>query len=403
MRLLKIMLVLSCIAIGLSAQHDGKEFVRPAQGENPPFSPAIRAGGFVYVSGVMAADVKGDITAQTKEVFGNLRGLLRQAGSSVDNIAAATVTLKQASDLAAMDKIFREQFKGDPPARTTLLGNMVRPGALLEIAVTAIPDGGPRKAILPPGWKKPTSPYSYAIQSGDTLFLSGMVSSNNSDLSAVPGDLSTQTKKALDNAVEVLKAADMSLEDTVNARVSLRQAADAEIANKIYTSYWNVQDPRSSGVVPGPPARGAGGQPTPGPFDVQVTFIAVRGSSPREIIVPPNADGSPGRRSGFVSPAIKVGNRIWVAGVLGSTPQNTGDIKAQTTELLTRLGRNLQAGGFDFKDVVAVEIWIKDVSQVDEVNAAYRVFFPTDPPVLKIVGAEPLNNALITGSLMAVK
>lgn len=50
-----------------------------------------------------------------------------------------------------------------------------------------------------------------------------------------------------------------------------------------------------------------------------------------------------------------------------------------------------------------MEIWIKDVSQVDEVNAAYRVFFPTDPPVLKIVGAEPLNNALITGSLMAVK
>jgi 2-iminobutanoate/2-iminopropanoate deaminase len=352
---------------------------------------------------MMATDVKGDITAQTKQVFDNLRGTLQRAGSSVDSIAAATVTLQQASDLGAMDQVFRAQFKGDPPARTTLLGNMVRPGALLEIAVIAIPNGGPRKAIRPSGWMKPASPYSYAVQSGDTLFLSGMVPSNNNDLSVVSGDLATQTKKAMENAVEVLKTAGMSLEDTVNARVSLRRAAQAEEANKIYSSYWNVPDPLSSGVVSGPPARGAGGQVTPGPFDVQITFIAVKGSSPREIVVPPNADGSPGRRSGTVSPAIKVGNRIWVAGGVGTTPENAANVKAQTTELLTRLGRNLKAGGFDFTDVVATEIWVKDVSQSDDMNEAYRAFFPNSPPVRKMVGAEPLNGALVTGSLMAVK
>lgn len=403
MRILKIALILSSVVVGLSAQSGGKQFVRPARGESPLVTPAIKAGAFVYVSGMMAADVKGDITAQTKQIFENLGAVLKQTGSSVDNIAVAIVTLQRESDLPAVDEVFRAHFKGDPPARTTLLGNMVRPGALLEIAVTAIPNGGPRKAILPAGWKKPTTPYSYAIQSGDTLFLSGMVSRNYTDLSPVPGDLSAQTKKAMDNTVELLKAAGMTFEDTVNGRVSLRNVAEAEVANKIYTSYWDVKDPTSQGVVTGPPARGAGGAATPGPYDVQVTFIAIKGSIPREIVVAPNADGTPGRRSGTVSPAIRVGNRVWIAGGVGTTPENATDLKAQTTELFTRLGRNLKATGLDFKDVVATEVWIRDVSKVDEMNAAYQAFFPTDPPVRRLVGANPLNNALVTASMMAVK
>ena len=207
MRILKIALVISSVVVGLSAQSGGKQIVRSASGQ--PFSAAIKAGGLVYVSSMMATNVKGDITAQTKEVFENLRGVLKQAGSPVDNIPAADGTLEQAGDLAAMDAVYRAQFTGDPPARTTVVGDMVRPGALLEIAVTAIPNGGQRRAITPAGWMKPTSPYSYAIQSGDTLFLSGMASRNMTDLSAVPGDIPTQTKKALDNAAERLKAAGM--------------------------------------------------------------------------------------------------------------------------------------------------------------------------------------------------
>ena len=83
MRILKIAVVISSVVVGLSAQSGGKQFVRPAPGQDPLFSPAIRVGGFVYVSGILATDVKGDIAAQTKQVFENLRGVLKQAGSSI--------------------------------------------------------------------------------------------------------------------------------------------------------------------------------------------------------------------------------------------------------------------------------------------------------------------------------
>lgn len=405
MRILKIALVISSVVVGLSAQSGGKQFVRPAAGQ--PSSAAIKAGGLIYVSGMMATDVKGDITAQTRQVLENLRGVLKQAGSSIDNIAVATITLQQASDLAAMDEVFREAFKGDPPARTTYVGNMVRPGALLEIAVTAVPNGGPRKAITPPGWMKPTSPYSYAIQSGDTLFLSGMLPQNMKDLSPVRGDIATQTKKAMDNAVELLKAAGMSLDDTVTSRVVLRQrVADFPNMNSTYASYWDIKDTKASGAVPGRPGRATVGLGLFAPNDVAVTFVAVKGSSPREVVIPPNPDGTPGQLGNLpFSPAIKIGNQIWVAGTTGGSPQNTGDIKAQTKENLARLANTLKAAGFDYKDVVAVEVWMTNVSQYNGLNEVFREVFPTNPPVRKVVGLESLGggNSLTEIAFTAMK
>jgi 2-iminobutanoate/2-iminopropanoate deaminase len=405
MRSLKCVLVLASVVVGLSAQSGGKQFVRPAAPQ--PFSPAITAGGLVYVSGMMAPDVKGGIKAQTKQVFENLRSVLKQAGSSVDNIAVATVTLEQALDLAAMDEVFREQFKDDPPARTTYVGNMVRPGALVEIAVTAIPNGGPRKAISPPGWMKPKGTFSYAIQSGDTLFLSGMLPQDMKDLSAVRGDIQTQTKKALDNATELLKAAGMSLDDTVSSRVVLRQrVADFAAMNSAYAPYWDVKDTRASGIVTGRPGRATVGLGLFAPYDMEVTFVAVKSSRPREIVIPPNPDGSPGQLGALpFSPAIKIGNQIWVSGTTGGTVENEGNIRAQVKENLTRLGSILKAGGFDFKDVVAVEVWMTNVSQYSDLNDVFREVFPTNPPVRKVVGLESLGGgtALTEIAFMAMK
>ena len=146
MRLIRIAAFLLCVVVvGVSAQ-PAKQFVRPPAGQTPPYSLAVTAGGVIYVAGQLPTDdkgnlVAGDITSQTKQVFDNLRSILQQAGSSLDNAVTATVMLQNAGDFPAVDQIYRQQFKGEPPARTTVIGSMVRPGALLEIQVTAVPNG----------------------------------------------------------------------------------------------------------------------------------------------------------------------------------------------------------------------------------------------------------------------
>jgi enamine deaminase RidA (YjgF/YER057c/UK114 family) len=392
MRALKIAAVSFVAATALVAQ-SAKQFVRPAPGQTPPYSPAIRAGGFVYVSGVLPIDLKADFAGQTKQVFDDLRKVLSQAGSSLDMVATATVMLQNASDFPAMDKLWREQFKGEPPARTTVMGDMVRPGALIEIAVTAIPTGAERKAILPAGWMKPS--YNYGILSGDTLFLAGVVSRNGRDNSAVAGDMALQTKTAMDNAAEILKAAGMTLGDTVSSRVAVRDIARFDDMNKVYRTYWEKDRPVRATVQMG----------LPGTFDVEITFVAIKGASPREVIIPPTADGKPGQAGPNFSPAIRVGNRLFVSGGTGSTDANVGDMRAQTTETLNRLNRSLTAGGFSFKDVVSSEVWITNVQQFNDMNEGYRPIFPTDPPVRATVGVGSLagKTALVEVAVTAVK
>jgi 2-iminobutanoate/2-iminopropanoate deaminase len=400
MRTRWIALLVPCVVVGLSGQTGSKQFVRPPAGQNPPYNLAITAGGVIYVAGQLPTDengklVAGDFAAQAKQVFANLRRILQQAGSSLDNAVHATVMLENASDFAGLDAIYREQFKGDPPARTTIIGDMVLPGALLEIQVTAVPNGVARKAILPPGWMKPASPYSHAILAGDTLYMSGLVSRRGRDNSQVQGDIATQVKTIMDNAGEILKAAGMSYGDIAAGHVALRDMTLFQPMNDAYRVYWENDRPARVSCQAAPP----------GTYDVEITFVAVKGSSPREVIIPPRPDGTPGQSGPNFSPAIRIGNRLFVSGGTGSTDENKGDMKAQTIETLTRLGRSVKAAGFDFKDVVVSDVYITDVKRFGEMNEGYRTFFPSDPPTRATVGVDRLanQNALVEIMIMAVK
>ena len=82
--------------------------------------------------------------------------------------------------------------------------------ALVEISVVAVPDGGERAIITPAGWST-ANPYSYAIRTGDTLFMSGLVSRGAKDNQPIEGDMTTQMNTIMANADELLKAAGFSM------------------------------------------------------------------------------------------------------------------------------------------------------------------------------------------------
>jgi enamine deaminase RidA (YjgF/YER057c/UK114 family) len=280
---------------------------------------------------------------------------------------------------------------------------MIRPGALVEIWAIAVPDGAPRKAIAPPGWAKPGGPYSYAIQSGDTLFLSGMVSANMTDLTRVGGDTAAQVTRAMGNAIELLKVAGMTIDDTVSSRVVItHRNAEFALMNQIYGAYWYIKDPKATGAVPGRPDRATVGLDNLPGYDFQVSFIAVKGASPREVVIPPNPDGTPGQLGTLpFSPAIKVGNRLWVSGTTGGTTRPAG---AHVKEVMARLERSLKAAGFSYSDIVLLEVWVTNISDYEAVDQVLREYFPTNPPVRKIEGIDALGGtAIVEVGYFAVK
>lgn len=107
-----------------------------------PFSPAVRAGDFVYVSGQVPANdageiVAGGIEAQTRQVFVNLQKVLALAGCTLADVCKATVWLDDARDFGAFNRVYLEHFNGGPaPARSTTEARLMV-DAKVEIDVVA--------------------------------------------------------------------------------------------------------------------------------------------------------------------------------------------------------------------------------------------------------------------------
>ena len=109
-----------------------------------PYSQAIKANGFVFVSGQIPLDpatqqlVEGDVAAQTERVLTNLSAILAAAGSSLQNVVKAGVFLKNMSDFAAMNEVYGRYFTQSTPARSTVEVARLPKDVLVEIDVIAL-------------------------------------------------------------------------------------------------------------------------------------------------------------------------------------------------------------------------------------------------------------------------
>ena len=109
-----------------------------------PYSQAIKANGFVFVSGQIALDpvtntlVTGDVAFQTDRVLQNLSGILGAAGSSLEKVVRSTVFLKSMGDFAAMNGVYAKYFPAAPPARSTVEVARLPKDVLVEIDVIAL-------------------------------------------------------------------------------------------------------------------------------------------------------------------------------------------------------------------------------------------------------------------------
>jgi 2-iminobutanoate/2-iminopropanoate deaminase len=109
-----------------------------------PYSQAIRANGFVFVSGQVAIDpatqqvIVGDVKAQTDRVLRNLSEVLEAAESGLGRVVRCGVFLKNIGDFAAMNEVYGKYFSTAPPARTTVEVARLPKDVLVEIDVIAL-------------------------------------------------------------------------------------------------------------------------------------------------------------------------------------------------------------------------------------------------------------------------
>jgi 2-iminobutanoate/2-iminopropanoate deaminase len=114
--------------------------IAPAVG---PFAAAVRAGGFIFVSGQVAQHpasgklIGTDVTAQAEQVFANLRAVLRAADKTLADVVRVGVYLTDMNDFAKMNAVYARQFSAPYPARTTIAVAALPLGAAVEMDLVA--------------------------------------------------------------------------------------------------------------------------------------------------------------------------------------------------------------------------------------------------------------------------
>ena len=123
----------------------------PRQGVNCPELPApvgpfahlVNAGAFVYLSGQVAQDpatgklIKGNVAAQTTQIFENLQAVLKTGGRDLQYIVKVTVFLTDMHDFAEMNAVYARYFEAPYPARSTVAVKALPLGARVEIECIA--------------------------------------------------------------------------------------------------------------------------------------------------------------------------------------------------------------------------------------------------------------------------
>ncbi len=112
-----------------------------------PYSQAVKVNGMVYTSGQIAlrpdgSMVEDDVVLQTKQVFANLKAVLEEAGTSLDQVVKVMAFVADINDFATVNEIYAEAFGDHKPARSLVAAKTLPKNALVEIEVIALcPDG----------------------------------------------------------------------------------------------------------------------------------------------------------------------------------------------------------------------------------------------------------------------
>lgn len=380
--------VLAFVAIALFVQAavaERRVIQLPGSDVGLPFSPAVAAGDFVYLSGALGnepgtLDVVAGTEAQVVRTFDNLAAVLKAADVDFSRVVDAHVYLADARHFATFNEVWKRTLQTPPPARTTVEADIALRDAQIEISMVAAKKGVEIRTITPEGWPR-DAPFSWGKLAGDTLFIAGQVSLDPLSGKVVEGDAGRQTEQALANIGTVLGAAGLSYDNVASCRVYLADARDFQTMNEAYRKVFGAAPPTRETV------RARLANPA---LIVEVQCVAVRGE--RQVVSP---QGWPASRSPL-SAGVAVGDRLFLSGMVGRGKDGfPTDVSTQTRVVFDRLASTLAAAGLTFDDVVDATVYLSDVRFYDEMNAVYRQFFKGAPSARATVGTQLMTPAAL--------
>ncbi|MCS3455091.1 reactive intermediate/imine deaminase [Aeromonas sp. BIGb0405] len=352
--------------------------------------------------------VSGDIQAQARQCLNNLKAIIESIGHVMDDMVKATIFLKDMGDLEAVNSVYREFFPGYLPTRTVLavaglpLGAAIQMDALLSNGEGTFPQAPCALVKLARNSDKaphnPLSTHTVAFSHYNNIGAQLPVDGASGKL--VAGGIKEQAAQCLSNIKAVLESVDVPFDDIVKVTVYLTSLADQGAVDEVYSTFF--PDSAIARAVAYLPARSVVSA-TALPMGARVQMDAVishgDGTPPQLVedrhnlvIRARNTDKAP--RSPLHCQSVAFSHYNHIAGQLpidmATGKVLTGCIKEQTAQCLDHIETIVESIGHGMDDIVKVNIQLKNIEDLDAVNAIYTQYFPSYLPARTVIGVSEL-------------
>jgi reactive intermediate/imine deaminase len=332
------------------------------------YSPAVDAGDYIYISGQGPRRPDGSLPttfdAQLRQALDNLKAIVESAGLNMEHVVYTQVYLEDISKYGEMNRAFAEYFAKTPPARAALCVARL-PEPPIQISAVAVRSLADRRAVYPPNYN-PAESASPGILTHDRLFISSM-SGSDPVSGKIPDDPAAQVDLALDRVQGVVKAAGLELSNMVFVNPYLTSDIPGRVMNERYARRFEFGNTPARATIEV--------SSLPGGAHIEYTGVAVRDLRQRKAVRPKNMPPSP-----TASPCVFAGDTLYCSAKDGFIPGPHGGVYASTTQhqlrqTMRNLLDNLEEADMNFNQVVATNVYLDDLSDLQAFDDVYAQYF----------------------------
>ena len=357
------------------------------------------------------AIVAGGIKAQAEQCFKNIKAIVESIDHAMSDIVRITVFVTNIKDVDAVDEVYKSFFTTYVPTRTTVavvalpMDALVQVEALVSNGVGSIPNAPQAGDLIKLTNNTANAPIS-------NLSTQTVAFSHYNNISAqlpidpksgklVTGGVKEQAAQCLKNVKAILESIDVPFDDIVKINIFLKDLADVEAVNEVYTTFFpDSAIARAVAYLPARTVIAAAALPMDALVQIEAVVSHGDGTPPQAvedrhgiIVEANNTSAAPINPLSTQTVAFSHYNHLSAQLPVDaqSGAEVAGGVKEQAEQCLKNIKAIIESVDHVMEDVVKVNIYLKNITDIEAVNEVYATFFPGGIPARRVVGVAAIS------------
>ena len=360
--------------------------------------------------------VAGGIKEQTEQCFKNIEAIIDSIDHVMNDIVRITIFVKNIKDLDTVNEVYKTYFQSYLPTQTIVVVDALPMNALVQVealvtngegTIPNAPQAGDLIKLTNNTENAPTSSLStQTVAFSHYNNISAQLPIDPKTGRLVIGGITEQTRQCLKNIKSILESIDVPFDDIVKITVFLKDFSDFEAVNEIYSAFFpDSAIARAVAYVPARTVVTVSDLPMGALVQIEAVVSHGDGTPPQAIedrhgiiIEANNTENAPKCPLSTQTVAFSHYNNI--SAQLPLDPKTNeivaGGVKEQTEQCLKNIKAIVESIDHVMDDTVKVNIFLKNIGDIEAMDEIYKKFFPNGTPARRIVGVSALpKNALI--------